>query len=521
MKKMSLKRMLESAETGLAVPELERVSDSIPVDVLNLPEKLEAGDIAGLVDSAPEMKEIVTDDDLKEALSELHISRSDNQRLRSEHSTDASMFLDSEIDLDEKIMRVHQLALAPALFPSFIEHRGPVLLMQLLDHPNEDIGVEVLRVIGDLTDESVLEQVEDPDEFLIALVDAGAPSALTNTFSRLCSSPDTPSESVQTCLEAVGNIMEAYPTSATDFSLSGLTESLLVDLVGAKSSDPVWIYCICFALELAFDLVQSATLSDTSLGVLVSELKHLGERPLGKSPVEVEYRENLVDLVALCLSRTQMRAQLNTMHVIGVFVDLLRSRSRDNVQAGVRLCSWAVRGNSEVCNEFVDLMGLRVVGSILSGKLILSKEKVEQDKNYESLLTLVYNLLMLCSEDRKGRVIAKLCEHELEKLIPLIKCIEILLPKLVTEESNTDYLTRCDQGLMRLQMACLVTISVYAEVDSGTRRKILNEVNAGFVNMQDFIQIIFEYMQLLDATLSTTETGIIQDRLALFQSDAL
>ncbi len=532
MKKMSLKRMLESAEDGTLDSGLVRVGTNASMDLFNLPEELDSSAIAGIVEKAQEMPEISTEKDIIEALLALETSSTMNEQVRSEHSGEPGMFLESELDLDDKIKRFHQMALVPSMYPSFIEHRAPNLLLRLLDHPNEDIGIEVLRVFGDMTDESVLEQVDDPDGFLLSLIEeCDAPVGMSNMLSRILQSSDASPESALVCLEAIGNLMDGYPNCHQDFSSAGLCEVLLVDLINRKSADLTWTYCVSYSLEIVFDLVQSLGVSCVpvkGLDVVLNELKKVLEQDLDKTALGAECRQNLVDVVVLLLGqRTTSKEYFSDKRAIELFVSLFRSSSREKIAIGLQLSSVCTIDSPKECNAFIDNHGLRVIGSLLTGKVILSKDPNETGKHQEYLLGLVYTLLKDSDDqEHRSRVLAKLCENSLEKSVPLVDIAAQLLssvPPSCDAAGVDKYLERCDKGLLRLQWACLIILTVFGSMGgaSGTKNALIERINACKINLQDFMQIVFEYMQLRNQETAQDELSTIQRFLEMFQAEVI
>ena len=74
-----------------------------------------------------------------------------NQDLRIRHADDPEKFLKSEVDLDEEVKKVQQLAAAPELYGQFVNEGGVKLLSGLLNHTNTDIASGVLGTLSELT----------------------------------------------------------------------------------------------------------------------------------------------------------------------------------------------------------------------------------------------------------------------------------------------------------------------------------------------------------------------------------
>ena len=71
-----------------------------------------------------------------------------NQELRVKFNNQPDKFMDSEVELDEEIKKLQQIATHPELLSAFIEHKGVEMLLSLLIHENNDILGDVIEVIS-------------------------------------------------------------------------------------------------------------------------------------------------------------------------------------------------------------------------------------------------------------------------------------------------------------------------------------------------------------------------------------
>lgn len=74
-------------------------------------------------------------------------------------------FLKSEVDLDEEIQRIHQIAASPQLISLFIQLNGLNFLIPLLQHANTDLAGEVINVLAEFTSPESILELDDPIKF--------------------------------------------------------------------------------------------------------------------------------------------------------------------------------------------------------------------------------------------------------------------------------------------------------------------------------------------------------------------
>ena len=72
-------------------------------------------------------------------------------------------FMESEIELNEEIQKLHIISTVPELYGILIETNIIQTLVGLLSHDNSDISIAVVDLIQQLTDAEV-EETEEDDE---------------------------------------------------------------------------------------------------------------------------------------------------------------------------------------------------------------------------------------------------------------------------------------------------------------------------------------------------------------------
>eukprot|EP00962_Isochrysis_galbana_P055539 scaffold27318_cov98-Isochrysis_galbana.AAC.4 len=76
----------------------------------------------------------------------------DNMTLRMKYPDKPDRFMDSELELFSHLKRLHALATAPELYPTFVRTKCVPSLLSLLAHENSDISMDVVDLLHELTD---------------------------------------------------------------------------------------------------------------------------------------------------------------------------------------------------------------------------------------------------------------------------------------------------------------------------------------------------------------------------------
>ena len=415
MKKMSLKRMLEAAEAGVLPEEPSSKIVSKPVDLYNLPDQLESTDIEKIVEKASNIgEEITTSEDVERVLDQLRSLLTQNRSERDQYASEPEKFLQSEVLLDEQIKKLHSLALMPDLFEAFITQGGHNLLKDLLEHENEDISVEVLRVLADLTDETVIENVPDAESFVLNFVDF-AP-VLSSMIFRLIKESH---ESMTSCLQVIYNFIEIVLEMCEYFATNEFINNLS-QIISTKSENPEWMYNRSFSVELMLIISQSTSVSnfesifsESTLNALLTSLSEF-RRNSPQDSLEEEFLEYLGDTICLLTESAVLRTVVGELEGVELFIRFLRSENRDRVRLGLKLVNNVIRDNVINCDVFVEQLGLKVLGGVLTGQSKLSKNINEQNEALEHTVSILYSLLKNCRRNNP-RVVGKLTENDLEK----------------------------------------------------------------------------------------------------------
>lgn len=87
-----------------------------------------------------------------------------NQEMRIKFSDQPAKFMESELQLNEEIEKLHVLATVPQHYPILIEMNCLHTLLGLLSHENTDIAVAVVDLLQELTDAETVDEEEGEGE---------------------------------------------------------------------------------------------------------------------------------------------------------------------------------------------------------------------------------------------------------------------------------------------------------------------------------------------------------------------
>eukprot|EP00918_Siedleckia_nematoides_P025093 GHVU01054178.1.p1 GENE.GHVU01054178.1~~GHVU01054178.1.p1 ORF type:complete len:414 (+),score=96.15 GHVU01054178.1:145-1386(+) len=180
-------------------------SSSLRQRLEELPETLRPEEISRLIDEAED--EIPPE--AKPSLKRFQKRVEKNQEMRIRFPDEPSRFVRSELDLDEEVKRLSQLAAAPDLLEEFAAQGGLQQLIALLNHANTDIALEVIRVVAEIVDSEVIGETRNPEQLLDTLVvELGLPSLTVDTLLRI-----KEAESEDDC-EGVANVLRVVESLA-------------------------------------------------------------------------------------------------------------------------------------------------------------------------------------------------------------------------------------------------------------------------------------------------------------------
>jgi len=187
----------------------KRENEEINDDEVHL-SKEEEEEILKLVDQAPEVKPLDLTQ-LKKMVLQFEKKITKNQQMRVKFPDNPNKFMESEVELDEEIKNLHLLATNPELYPEFVKTNALQSLLNLLTHENNDIAIDVVNVIQELTDSDALAESEATKTLVTALIANQALELLVQNLSRLDEKQSEDVQAVFNTLSIIENLAEFEP----------------------------------------------------------------------------------------------------------------------------------------------------------------------------------------------------------------------------------------------------------------------------------------------------------------------
>ncbi|KAJ9505301.1 hypothetical protein QJQ45_028331 [Haematococcus lacustris] len=139
----------------------------------------------------------------------------DNLEQRMRHADEPEKFLESEVDLDETVKGLAQVAGSPELYPLLVELNPVPTLMACLGHENTDIAADALDVLRELTDADAVEEYGEEARLLAgALLEANVLELLVQRLASLNEKVPEEAAAVFNCLHTFENLIEVQPDIA-------------------------------------------------------------------------------------------------------------------------------------------------------------------------------------------------------------------------------------------------------------------------------------------------------------------
>jgi beta-catenin-like protein 1 len=90
-----------------------------------------------------------------------------NQEMRVKFPDMPDKFMESELELNDEIQKLHVVATVPEYYPILIETSAIQTILGLLNHDNSDISIAIIDLLQELTDEEAMVDSEEEMEGLV------------------------------------------------------------------------------------------------------------------------------------------------------------------------------------------------------------------------------------------------------------------------------------------------------------------------------------------------------------------
>ncbi|GIL93422.1 hypothetical protein Vretimale_6066 [Volvox reticuliferus] len=443
----------------------------------------------------------------------------ENMALRLKYSDQPDKFLDSEVDLDEHIKSLLQVAGSPELYPVLLD--GPCLstLLALLSHENTDIAADVVELLAEMTGADAAEEYGEEARALVeGLVEHNAPELLVQRLLSFKEDVEEEARAVHNCLAVVENMVEIQPDLAATFVEKTKLLTWLLRRLKRRDFDTNKQY----ASEVLAILMQGSVSNQARLGaengidlLLTCVAQYKSKDP---SPgEEEEYMQNCFDVLCACLMQQAHKAAF--VKAEGVELMQLMLQSRRQCRYGALKClDYATSRFAVPAEKLVDLGGLKQLFGLFMGKSKVKGPTGEHDVDgevEERCVSLVSNLVTQLpaagrGASRRERLLAKFVENEFEKTDRLMELLfryqsrvraeERRLADALAEAEEDEQvdedellLARMDAGLFTLQQCCVILGNLWATGDVGLRKRLLALLHQKGQPLGPVREVLLEY----------------------------
>ncbi|TKY47335.1 Beta-catenin protein 1 [Spatholobus suberectus] len=435
----------------------------------------------------------------------------ENIEARLKYPNQPDRFADSEVELHEELQKLKVLAGAPELYPDLVNLNVVPSIVDLLNHDNTDIAIDVVQLLLDLTDEDVLDDNDDSARVLVdALVDSSALELLVQNLHRLNDSDPDENAAVYGTLATVENLIEVKPAVAELVCERTKLLKWLLGKIKVREFDSNKQY----ASEILAILLQSSTVNQKKLGqmngvdvVLQAVAMYKSKDP--KSSDEEEMLENLFDCLCCLLMPLENKERFVKAEGVELMIIIMKQKKLAYGSA-IRALDFAMTKYPPACERFVDVLGLKTAFAAFMGKIPVSKKNKKeryQEELEERLVSLIASLFGgILRGSRRERLLSKFVENECEKIDRLMELYirysdrvkaeterlnQVELDDLEMDEDER-YNRKLESGLYTLQLIAVILGHLWCSEHQQMRGRIellLKQNKLSKKHIKDILQV--------------------------------
>ncbi|KAJ7960005.1 Beta-catenin-like protein 1-like [Quillaja saponaria] len=434
----------------------------------------------------------------------------DNIEARLKYPNQPERFADSEVELHEELQKLKVLAGAPELYPDLVNLNVVPSIVDLLNHDNTDIAVDVVQLIQDLTDEDVLEDNDEPAKVLVdALVENSVLELLVQNLHRLSDSDPDEVAAVYNTLATIENLIEVKPAVAEMVCERTKLLKWLLGKIKVREFDSNKQY----ASEILAILLQNSTANQKKLGqingvdvVLQAVAMYKSKDP--KSSDEAEMVENLFDCLCCLLMPLENKERFVKAEGVELMIIIMKQKKLAYGSA-IRALDFAMTKYPPACERFVDVLGLKTAFAAFMGKIPVSKKNKResyQEELEERIVSLIASLFGgILRGSRRERLLSKFVENECEKIDRLMELYmryservkaetermnQLALDDLEMDEDEK-YNRKLESGLYTLQLIAVILGHLWCSEHQHMRARtelLLRQQRLGKKDIKDILQ---------------------------------
>ncbi|KAL2333165.1 hypothetical protein Fmac_014378 [Flemingia macrophylla] len=417
----------------------------------------------------------------------------ENIEARLKYPNQPDRFADSELELHEELQKLKVLAGAPELYPDLVNLNVVPSIVDLLNHDNTDIAIDVVQLLQDLTDEDVLDDNDDSARVLVdALVDSSALELLVQNLHRLDDSDPDENAAVYGTLATVENLIEVKPAVAEIVCERTKLLKWLLGRIKVREFDSNKQY----ASEILAILLQSSTVNQKKLGqmngvdvVLQAVAMYKSKDP--KSSDEEEMLENLFDCLCCLLMPLENKERFVKAEGVELMIIIMKQKKLAYGSA-IRALDFAMTKYPPACERFVDVLGLKTAFAAFMGKASIPVSKKNKKERYqeemeERLVSLIASLFGgILRGSRRERLLSKFVENECEKIDRLMELYIRYSDRVKAEterlnqvelddlemDDDEKYNRKLESGLYTLQLIAVILGHIWCSEHQQMRGRI-------------------------------------------------
>ncbi|GJP86334.1 hypothetical protein CLOP_g16368 [Closterium sp. NIES-67] len=460
----------------------------------------------------------------------------ENMDARIRHVDQPEKFMESEVELDREVKKLHAVASAPSLYPDLVRLNAVPSILSLLGHENTDISIGAVSLLGELTDaDAVGEHEEEAKALVQAIVDSSGLELLVQNLQRMDEKDSEEGNTVFATLGIFENMIEALPSVAEAVCERTRLLRWLLGRIRVKEFDANKLY----ASEILAILLQGSSANQKRVGAMngvdsLLQAAAIYKSRDPKSTEEEEMVENIFDALCSVVMVDENKERFVKSEGVELMIITMKQKKLAYTSA-MKALDFATTRCPAACERFVDVLGLKTLFSAFMGKVaVRRKDKSEtlqlmaacsafglcasgmravavrrKDKSEtlqlqqeidERVISLIASLLSgLSKGSRRDRVLSKFVEGEYEKIDHLLELYikywervraeerrqeeqqrrREMLRERGEEEDEEDemtdedlYLARLEAGLFTLQLIALILAHLWAAEHGGMRQRI-------------------------------------------------
>ncbi|KJP90278.1 hypothetical protein AK88_00126 [Plasmodium fragile] len=475
--------------------------------------------------------ECVDENSIKKVATALRKKKNKNERDRMEHPDNPEKWVMSEVDLDEILVNIKNLSVCSNLYSSMVESEILADIIDLLNHPNNDIVIEVVDIIKEITNPSNLYELnkEQNDMVVECLNKKKLCHFLINILDKI---NEEENEEYYNAMSSILNIFENIFELENDLQNDLLTNSKLLFFLlkristelRSDDSNSLNASEILVLLILRINQFAENVYKDFyyTISIFNSLLKYISKYK-DNDPPNINKKEILLNIFQALGNLLLLSDNRSVFESTNGFELMLKLLSERKFLCFPSLKIFAITLNDkDTCNRFVQLNGLKYLFCLFMLRN-MKKTKVHIFEFEENIITVISNLCLYCTDTSLGRVLNKFGEKKCEKISRLLeirqKYSDIILnekkknkQKLLLNENlqkmniqidddckkNLEYIELCDKGYLIYQLTDVILITLFFQNNSYISNNIFIHLYTRSVDIQSIYENILDFLDCLD-----------------------